>query len=368
MAEKRKIRYAVVGLGWIAQETVLPAFANTKNSELAALVTGDPQKARELSQAYSVLHTLSYDEYDSFLASREVDAVYIASPNSEHADHAVRAARAGVHVLCEKPMAANSQQCQEMIRAASDHNVRLMIAYRLHFERTNLKVIEVIESGRIGEPRIFSSVFSQQVKPGNIRLRKDLAGGPLMDMGVYCINAARYVFRDEPVEAMAMGANNGEPRFREVHEAVSAILRFPSDRLAAFSCSFGAESIDSWYAVGTKGTIHLQPGYEYHEPMNITAVVNGKEYHREVKPHDQFGAEIEYFSDCILENREPEPDGYEGLADIRVVEALLESMRTGKPAQVAQTPIHRRPEPDQKIEKPAVKAKEIIHADSPGQG
>src|SRR5579884_761647 len=164
MAEKRKIRYAVVGVGWIAQETVLPAFENTGNSELFALVTGDPEKARELSKAYNVAHTLSYEEYDSFLRSRAVDAVYIASPNTEHMDHAVRAARAGVHILCEKPMAASSQECEQMIRAAAENNVRLMIAYRLHFEPTNLKAIEVIETGRIGEPRLFTSTFCQQVQ------------------------------------------------------------------------------------------------------------------------------------------------------------------------------------------------------------
>jgi predicted dehydrogenase len=368
MPEKKKIRYAVVGLGWIAQETVLPAFTNTSNSELTALVTGDPQKARELSDAYKVPHTLSYDEYESFLRSGEVDAVYIASPNSEHAGHSIRAARAGVHVLCEKPMAPSAEECEAMIQAAADNHVQLMIAYRLHFERTNLKAIEVIQKGQIGDPRFFSSVFSQQVKPGNVRLRKDLGGGPLMDMGVYCINAARYVFRDEPVEVMAMGGNNGEPRFREVHEAVSAMLRFPGDRLASFTCSLGADSVDSWYVVGTEGSLHLQPGFEYHEPMNITAVVNGKEYHREVKPHDQFGAEIQYFSECILENHQPEPDGYEGLADVRIVEALLESMRAGRPVQITRTPVHTRPEPDQKIELSKVKAKEIVHAESPSQG
>ena len=366
MAEKRKIRYAVVGLGWIAQESVLPAFEHTGNSELVALVTGDPEKARELGDAYQVRRVVDYAEYDRFLRQDEVDAVYIATPNTEHMDFTVRAARAGVHVLCEKPMAATSEECETMIRATAENNVRLMIAYRLHFEPANLKAIEVIEAGRIGEPRVFSSVFCQQVEQGNIRLRKTLAGGPLMDMGVYPINAARYLFRDEPVEAMCMGGNNGEPRFREVHEAVSLILRFPGDRLASIAVSFGAAPIDSWHLAGTKGSLHLQPAFEYHKPMEITAIVEGKEYHREISKHDQFGAEIRYFSDCILENREPEPGGHEGLADIRVVEAAMESMRRGTPVPITATPIHRRPEPDQKIELKPVKAKEIVHAESPG--
>lgn len=365
MAEQKKIRYAVVGLGWIAQEVVLPAFKNTDNSELVALVTGDPEKARELGKAYGVKQTLSYDEFDRYLQRHEVDAVYIATPNTEHLDFAIRATGAGMHVLCEKPMAATSADCETMIRAAAENNVRLMIAYRLHFEPANLKAIELIEAGRIGEPRIFSSVFSQQVEAGNVRLRKDLAGGPLMDMGVYPINAARYLFRDEPIEVMCMGCNNGEPRFREVHEAVSAILRFPGDKLASFTVSFGAAPTDSWYVAGTKGSIHLEPGFGYEKPLEITAVVDGKEYHREISKHDQFGAEIRYFSDCILENREPEPDGYEGLADVRIVEALMESMRRGAPVQMTPTPIQQRPEPDQTIELKAVKPKEIVHAESP---
>jgi predicted dehydrogenase len=196
-----KVRYAVVGLGYIAQVAVLPAFTHSReNSKLAALVSGDPRKLKALSRKYNVEQTYSYEDFGECLKSGAVDAVYIALPNHMHRAYAESAAAAGVHVLCEKPMAFSEADCDAMIESAQNHGIKLMIAYRLHFERGNLEAIAVIKSGKIGEPRIFTSVFSQQVKKGNSRLKKDIGGGPLWDMGVYCINAARYLFGAEPVE------------------------------------------------------------------------------------------------------------------------------------------------------------------------
>src|SRR6185369_337081 len=154
----------------------------------------------------------SYEEYDSVMKSGEIDAVYIALPNHMHRDFAVRAARAGVHVLCEKPMAVTADDCEEMVRAASDANVRLMVAYRLHFDRANLEAMKVIESGKLGDIRLFNSVFTMSVKEGDIRLQRKTGGGTLYDIGLYCINAARYLFRAEPMEMFAFSANNGDAR------------------------------------------------------------------------------------------------------------------------------------------------------------
>src|SRR5437763_1467557 len=157
--DPKKIRYAVVGLGWIAQEMVLPAFKNVRNSELTALVTDDPIKADELGEKYQVSQTIGYSGYDGLLRSGFIDAVYIALPNNMHKDYTVRAARAGIHVLCEKPMADSVAECEDMIHASEENQVKLMIAYRLHFEPANLKALERVKNGEIGEPRIFSSVF-----------------------------------------------------------------------------------------------------------------------------------------------------------------------------------------------------------------
>ncbi|MFL6354669.1 MAG: Gfo/Idh/MocA family oxidoreductase [Bryobacteraceae bacterium] len=367
-ADSKTVRYAVVGLGWIAQEVVLPAFKNARNSELAALVTDDRVKAEELGKKYQVPQTIDYGGYDGLLRSGFIDAVYIALPNNMHKDYTVRASRAGIHVLCEKPMADSVAECEEMIRAAEENEIRLMIAYRLHFEPANLKAIEMIKDGEIGEPRIFSSVFSQQVAEGNVRLKRDLGGGPLMDMGVYQINGARYLFQDEPIEVIGVGARGGDPRFTEVHEMATGILRFPGDRVAVFTCSFGAATADAYQVVGTKGELSLQPAFDYHSDSKLGMKVNGKEKESSFDKVDQFGAEIEYFSDCILNRTDPEPSGYEGLADIRVVEALLESMRSGHPVRLALFDKRERPGKQQKIEKSPIKPQKLVHAESASSG
>lgn len=363
--KSKKIRYAVVGLGWIAQEVILPGFHGAKNSELVALVTDDPEKARELAGKYDVSETLDYDGYDAFLRSGKADAVYITLPNHLHKDFTVRAAQAGIHVLCEKPMANTVAECEEMIRAAEQNNVKLMIAYRLHFEPANLKAIEIAQSGDLGQLRIFSSVFSQQVPEDNIRLKKADGGGPLMDMGVYPINASRYLFQQEPVEVTAVGANNGDPRFKEVHEMVTAVLRFPEEKLAVLTCSFGAAPADAYQVVGTKGEMWLQPAFDYHTKPEMRLKIEGKEKETTFDTVDQFGGEVEYFSNCILNNQEPEPSGQEGLADIRIVHALIESTRSGQPVKLEPFEKRVRPSEKQKMEKKPVKPeKDLVHAES----
>jgi predicted dehydrogenase len=362
-----KVRYAVVGLGWIAQEAVLPGFRNaTKNSELVALVTDDPEKARKLSKEYDAAKTLSYDGYDELLRSGSIDAVYIALPNNLHANFAIRAARAGVHVLCEKPMASSVAECEIMTHACDQHGVKLMIAYRLHFEPGNLKAIEIVSGGDLGEPRFFSSVFGQQVPEGNVRLEKSLDGGPLMDVGIYCINAARYLFRSEPEEVVAFGATmEDDPRFKDIHEMVSAILRFPGERLASFTSSLGCASVDRYTIVGTRGDLRVSPGYGYHDDRQLIRTVSAKE-RKEVFQHgDQFGAELLYFSQCILDDTTPEPGGVEGTADIRVIEAILKSISSGRAVRLPQSGAALHPDKDQKIELPPVKPAKIVNAESP---
>jgi predicted dehydrogenase len=171
-----------------------------------------------------------------------VDAVYIALPISMHAEYTIRAAKAGVHVLCEKPMAVTADECEAMIDACEKHRVKLMIAYRLHFEEINLKAVELVRRGRIGEPKFFNSSFSMTVKGGDIRTRKDMGGGALYDIGVYCINAARCLFRAEPQEVMAISVNSGAAKLSEIDESTGALLRFldtdGGERVAAFVTSF----------------------------------------------------------------------------------------------------------------------------------
>jgi len=350
---KKKIRYAVIGLGHIAQTAVLPAFEHAENSELGALVTGSPDKDKELSKRYGV-NAYAYDDLETAIDRENIDAVYIATPNSFHREQTERAARAGSHVLCEKPMAATERDCEAMIEAAEQNNVKLMIAYRLHFHDANLHAVEIARSGKLGDVRYFGSLFGLQVHGDNIRLQKDLGGGTLFDIGIYCINAARYLFRDEPIEATGLTANNGEKRFSEVEEMTGAILRFPQERMAIFTCSFGSADIGYYSLVGSKGDLRLENSYEYRGESKCVITIEGEKTEKVFKAGDQFAAEVIYFSDCILNNRAPEPSGREGLADVRVINAIYESARTRRSIQIE--PVHKkaRPEPEMEIKRPPV--------------
>lgn len=235
---------------------MLPVFAHAKkNSELTAIVSGDETKLKKLARKYKVPNTYAYEQYDECLKSGLIDAVYIALPNNMHFAYAQAAARAGIHVLCEKPMSVNEEECKAMIDVAERAKVKLMIAYRLHFEKGNLSAIATIQEGIIGDPRIFSSNFCQQVTEGNSRLDGELAAGPLYDIGIYCINAARNLFQAEPTEVFAFAASSNDKRFAEVPEMSSAVLRFPDDRFASFTCSFGATDRSTFEVIGTKGVL-----------------------------------------------------------------------------------------------------------------
>jgi predicted dehydrogenase len=357
------IRYAVVGLGHIAQVAVLPAFAHARrNSRLVALVSDDRTKRATLARKYRVEHACSYEDYEACL--EQVDAVYIALPNSMHAAYTIRAAQAGVHVLCEKPMAVTTDECERMINACREHRVKLMIAYRLHFEEINLSAIDAIRKGRIGEPRFFNSSFAMRVRPGNIRTRREMGGGTLYDLGVYCINAARYLFRAEPTEVMAICVNSGATRVAEFDETTGALLRFEGGRVAAFITSFNAADVASYRIVGTQGQLHVDPAYEYAEGLAYTLTVKGKTTRARVGRRDQFAPELLYFSDCIQRNREPEPSGDEGLQDVRIVQALYESAEIGKAVAIPPMTKSKRPSREQRIVRPAVKKARLIKAES----
>jgi predicted dehydrogenase len=363
----RKVGYAVVGLGHFAQDAVLPAFKNAKkNSRLVALVSGDEQKHRALGKQYKV-PVYGYDRFDEVLALPEVDAVYIVLPNSLHAEYAVRAARAGAHVLCEKPLALDERQCLDMIRAAEDSDVKLMTAYRLHFETANLMAMEAVRKGKLGEPRLFSSSFSFQVDAPNIRIERDKGGGVLWDIGVYCVNAARYLFRSEPEEVFAFKVKGKDPRFAQTEEAMSAVLRFPDDRLASFNISFGAASSATYQLVGTEGSLRLDNAYNYKGKMFLEPQARGLKK-RTLPERDQIGPELLYFSDCILKDREVEPSGWEGLADVRIIRALYASAESGRPVRLEPFEKRLRPTEEQEQHRPPVKPPEMVNVSPPTGG
>ena len=364
-SSKKKIRYAVVGLGHIAQVAVLPAFHNTPNSELFALVSSDPAKLRKVGKKYGIEHLYTYDDYGRALSN--VDAVYIALPNHLHCEYAVRAAAAGVHVLCEKPMAVHENDCRAMIKAARQNHAKLMVAYRLHFEAGNLEAISLAKSGKLGELRIFTSEFAQQVADDNVRVNESSAhgGGPVYDMGVYCINASRYLFGAEPVEVSAIAASKKDGRFQRVEEMVATTLRFPGNRIASFTCSFGAADVSCYTLVGTKGMLRADPAYGYAGGIKHRMTIGGKTKTKAFPKRDQFAAEIAYFSECVIQDKDPEPSGLEGLADVRIVEAIYQSLQTKRAVRLPELSMKKGPTLQQEIHRPAHGKPEIVHAHPP---
>ncbi|MCM2348389.1 MAG: Gfo/Idh/MocA family oxidoreductase [Bacteriovoracaceae bacterium] len=366
---KEKIRYAVIGLGYIAQVAVLPAFKNAKsNSVLTALVSGDKEKLKRLGEKYHVDKCYLYSEFEDCLKRGEVDAVYIATPNFYHRNIMETAAKYGVHVLCEKPMAVTSEDCLSMISEAEKNNIQMMIAYRLHFESANLEAIKIAQSKRIGDLKIFNSVFTMQVKDhNNIRLEEaDKGGGPLYDIGIYCINAARYLFKAEPIEVFAMSAASKDSRFKKVDELVSCIMKFPEGRLATFSVSFGAFASADYDLIGTKGRVRLEKGYQYAKSMTLKIYEEKKIISKKYPKKDQFAPELIYFSDCIQKKKKPEPSGEEGLADVKIIEALLLSIDLGAPITLDEINKKSRPSENQKITRPSFARPRLFNVIGPG--
>jgi glucose-fructose oxidoreductase len=362
-----RLRIAVVGQGYFAQSAVLPAIAQLADIELAALVSGSPHKLDELGKHYGVTSLWAYDRLDELLGGKLVDAVYIAVPNDRHAELTVMAARHGVHVMCEKPMAPTEAECMQMIRACEHRRVKLMIGYRLHFECANLVAVELARGGEIGEPRMFTSVFSMQVRDGNVRTQPRRGAGPLYDIGVYCLNAARYLFRAEPIEVTALKLAGRDPRFAAVDEAFAVTLRFPEERVAQFTCSFGAHDRANYQVVGTDGFLTLDHAYEYATEMTLHVQGKHGPKTRTFTRRDQIAAELEYFAKCIREDLDPEPSGWEGLADVRIIQATQASARFGRVVPIEPIPRSRRPDMAQEIRIPAHEHAPLVDVEQPAK-
>ena len=364
----KKIRYGIVALGNISQEAMMPGVEHTGNSEITALVTGDPTKAEKLSEMYGVKDTYSFEYFADLIRSGKVDALYIATPNWRHAEFAVPALEAGIHVLLEKPMEVNSERCEQILAAQKRSGAKLMVAYRLHFEPATISAIEKVRSGELGEVHLFTSTFSQMVDPTNHRGQSGVLAGPILDMGPYPINGVRNLFDAEPTEAFATSSRHPEAGFGDFDDTVSVILRFPGNRLAQFTISYFGNTLDTYQVVGTKGTIEVNPCYMYGQPLEHFAKYDKSEKHQTFKNTDHFGGEMKYFSQCILDGTEPQADGYEGLADVRVIEAILRSLQSGRMEKVDAVEIRRRISPDQEQTLKAQKTPDMVNTKNPARG
>jgi predicted dehydrogenase len=364
LAPKKKIRYGFVALGDIAQEAMLPAVEHTGNSSIAALVTSDPVKAGRLAERYSVQYTYSYEQFPEMLASGNIDAVYIASPNWRHAEFVLPALAAGIHVLVEKPLEIDSARCQKILDAQRSSKAKLMVAYRLHFEPATVAAIERVRNGELGQVHLFTSTFAQMLDPANHRAKTE-AAGPVLDMGPYPVNAVRNLFGAEPTEVSAFGSRHANSGLGDFDDTVAVMLRFPEGRLAHFVVSYYGNAIDSYMVLGTKGSLQVQPGYTYGKSLEHSLTIGEKKDNVSYKNTDHFGGEMKYFSDCILHDIDPEPDAEEGLADVRVLEAIERSLKTGEVQKLAPFTRSKHIDPDQVVRLGAVKPPEPVHASSP---
>lgn len=360
-----RIRYAVVGGGSISQGAFMPGVGQTRNSVITALVTGDPVKADRLAKAYG-LTSYSYEDYAKLLASGEVDAVYVATPNFLHREFVVPALEAGIHVLLEKPMATNEADCQAMIEAAKHSGAKLMIAYRLHCEPGTLEMIERVRAGDFGDPRLFTSTFTQTVKASNHRTEHGFAVGPVADMGPYPLNMVRQLFADEPIEVSAVGVRTPGHKMK-TWDTVTVSLRFPGERLAQFTVSYSLPGSERFQLIGCEGEIEASPCFGYGEGVSITyRAIIGDQTQEHVHPVvDQFAGETAYFSDCILDDVAPEPDGDEGWRDVRVLMAIEKALETGQTQVLEPLPPKRQAVSEQKRQFALAKVPHYIDTEDP---
>ncbi len=370
LGSDRKVRYGIVALGDIAQEAMLPGVKHTGNSEVTAFVTSDPAKAREVGKQYNVENSYGYEQFGELLQSGTIDAIYVATPNWRHAEFIVPALKAGIHVLSEKPLEIDTAKCKEILEAQKGSSAKLMVAYRLHFEPSTLSLIDTIRSGELGTVHLFSSVFAQMVDPANHRAESGDLAGPVLDLGPYPVNAARYVFGAEPTEVIsAVGTRHADSGLGDFDDTVAVTLRFPEDRLAQFTVSYYGNTIDSYTVVGTKGNVVMSPGFMYGEALKQEITLGKAKEEQSFKNTDHFGGELKYFSDCILNGTDPEPDGEEGYADVRVLEGVLRALKQGTPQKLE--PFTRSKRIDTSVQLETLRAQsspELVHAASPGKG
>lgn len=324
------VGYAVVGLGNFAIDRILPALKRTRYSALTAVVSGDPNKSRRFGAKYGAVRIYNYENFDSIKEDPDIDAVYIALPNALHWEYTVRAAKAGKHVLCEKPMANSPAECLNMIEECRRNDVKLMIGYRVHFDPGNREAIRLIEEGEIGYPKFMTATFSQRMtEPEQWRLNYELSGGgALMDIGIYCVNACRYLLDDEPESVLGM-VSSTETAFSNVEENCLAILQFPEGVLASVNCSYGSRRVDTLLVDGSEGWLEVRSPFDYWTPREINLRRGEAIATRRFDPGDQVAAEIDYFSQCIRSGIEPGPNGLEGLKDMVIIESIYRSARDG---------------------------------------
>ncbi len=335
-------KFIAVGLGRLALEEILPAFGESKKARVAALVSGDASKAQTVARQYGIAERsiYSYQTYDSIRDNPDVQVIYIVLPNSMHAEYTIRGAQAGKHILCEKPMATSVKDCEEMVAACRKADRKLMVAYRIQYEPYNRLVRKLVRAKTFGQVKLIDAVNTQrQGDPQQWRLKRALAGGgSLPDIGIYCLNTARFLTGEEPVEVIAsIYTPAADPRFREVEDVVSWQMRFPSGIISNNLTSYDAHNSKRYRVHATEGWYGLDPAFSYNGLQMETARAEG-EVERIERPRinakNQFALELDHMAECVKENKQPYTPGEEGLQDQRLMEAIYEAARIGRPVKL----------------------------------
>ncbi|RYD18537.1 MAG: Gfo/Idh/MocA family oxidoreductase [Verrucomicrobiaceae bacterium] len=342
-APAKQLGWAIVGLGELALGEIMPAFADCKLSKPVALVSGHPDKAAKVAKAHGIDPgaIYNYNNFDTIASDDRIDVVYIVLPNSMHAEFTIRALKAGKHVLCEKPMAVTVAEGESMQDAAAGEKLKLSIAYRLHHEPLNRQVMQWCKEKKFGKIRSINSSNCQNVKAPNIRLSAKLGGGPVGDVGIYSINAARYITGEEPVEVMATAFQpDDDPRFREVPETVAFMLRYPSGIIANCDCSFGTTESRRYRVLCERGYLEMDPAFSYRGLRLRTREELGKKESSgleevNLRQVDHFAAEMDAFSKAVMEDGEILTPASMGIADLKIIAAINESAMTGKLVRIS---------------------------------
>jgi predicted dehydrogenase len=335
MRRSEQVGFSVVGLGSISQVAILPAFAHSKKAKLIALVSGDKQKAVKLAEQFQASQAYGYDEYAECLRNPQVDAVYIATPPGEHEKYAVAAAKAGKHVISEKPLAATVQQASNMVDACRRNKVLCMTAYRKYFEPSTVMLKKMIARGELGRIDVIHTLFSELRRAGDtspawLFSRRLCGGGPLTDLGVYCINTCRWLAGEDPIAASAARSwARDRKRYKEVEEGISFRLDFKSGLVLQGTAAYSAAFSSFVNIHGEKGWASLAPAFAFEEERRLTGKIGGKWFEKEFPPMDEFVLELDAFSTCIETGSPPEPDGEQGLRDIIIIDAIYQSAKRG---------------------------------------
>jgi predicted dehydrogenase len=329
----RPVGFAAVGLGTIS-DIFMRACQGSQKARIAGLVTGHPQeKGTKYGAQYGVPSgsIYTYETFDHIRDNPAIEAVYIGLPNSMHAEYTIRAAEAGKHVLCEKPMAISSAECRSMIDACRNAKVKLMIAYRVHYDPTWTRALELIRSGAIGQVQAFDGNFPGQQRAGAWRLDRKLAGGgSLLDLGIYPMNGIRYLTGEEPAAYSAMVATReAGPRFTQMEQSIQFQMRFPSGILATAASSYGQNGRNYLKVFGDKGSLEISPAFSY-DGLRLTGQTSSGPIDEAAtgKQPFQFTLEAEHFADCVRGNLTPKTPGEEGLADLVAMEAIYKAAGT----------------------------------------